>query len=447
VVTRVLALDVGSSSVRARAYDERGMHVDAAEAQTKYEDADPKTLVEATRSTLDEARRDAGECDAVAASCFWHSLVAVDGQSRPLTALLTWRDQRAAGQARALATRLDLDEVHARTGCVVHPSYWPAKLAWLHEEEPEIFSSADRFLSFSDYLYGELVGDTSTSLSMASGTGLLDLNTRAWDEELLEALELSPERLPEISDEPAGTDEPWFTALGDGACSNLGAGCTTRDRAALMIGTSGAYRVLYEAASAEPKPGLFCYRLDDRRLVEGGALSDGGNLYAWLERTLADAEVEGVAELEPARHGLTFLPLLGGERSPGWRTDARGAVAGLTFETTAQDLVQAALEGVAYRFAEIAELVPGITEIVATGAALLADPDWIQIVADVLEQPVVASAVDEGSARGAAVAALERLGVDPEPAPLGKRYEPRADRSAAHREARERQRRLYETLA
>src|SRR5205807_2666093 len=134
-----------------------------------------------------------------------------------------------------------------------------------------------------------------TSLSMASGTGLLDLNRRVWDEELLHELELSPGRLPEISDEPVGSGEPWFPALGDGACSNVGAGCTTRERAALMVGTSGAYRVLYEAERAEPRPGLFCYRLDERRLVEGGAVSDGGNLFAWLERTLGRVAAKGIA--------------------------------------------------------------------------------------------------------------------------------------------------------
>jgi gluconokinase len=444
---RVLALDVGSSSVRARVYDESGALVEGTDAQTRYEDADPATLVEATRSTVQRAERAAGEHDAVGASCFWHSLVAVDRQNRPLSPLLTWRDQRAAAQSVALAQRLDAEEVHSRTGCVLHPSYWPAKLAWLREEEPDVFASAARFVSFSDYLYGELVGETGTSLSMASATGLLDLNAGAWDEQLLEALGLSPDRLPEISDKPVGEATPWYPALGDGACSNLGAGCTTRERAAVMIGTSGAYRVLYEAQRAEPKPGLFCYRLDGRRLVEGGALSDGGNLFAWLEHTLVSADVAGIAELEPAAHGLTFLTLLGGERSPGWRPDARGAVAGLTFETQPRDLVQAALEGVAYRFAEVAELLPGIEEVVATGAALLADPDWTQIVADVLERPVVVSGVDEGSARGAAVATLERIGAQPDPAPTGRMYEPRTDRFGAHRAARERQRRLNETLA
>ncbi len=443
---RVLALDIGSSSLRARVFDERGEHVEGADAQMKYAYVDPDTLVEATRSTLEEARK-AGKCDAVAASCFMHSLVAVDRRGRAISPLLTWRDQRAAEQARRLAAQVDPAEVHARTGCVLHPSYWPAKFAWLREQLPETFAAAERFLSFSDYLYGALLGETKTSLSMASGTGLLDLDALAWDERLLELLGLAPERLPEITYEPVGTEEPWFPALGDGVCSNLGSGCTTRERAALMVGTSGAYRVLYEADHAKPRPGLFCYRLDDRQLVEGGALSDGGNLFAWLGRTLAETDAKGIAEREPSGHGLTFLTLLGGERSPGWRPNASGTIAGLTFETTPQDLLQAALEGVAYRFAEIAELLPGVQEVVATGHALLADPDWIQILADVLERPLTASAVPEGSARGAAVAALERLGASPEPAALGKAYAPRPDRADAHRAARERQCELYRTLA
>ena len=116
----------------------------------------------------------------------------------------------------------------------------------------------------------------------------------------------------------------------DAACSNAGAGCTTRERAALMVGTSGAFRVLYESERAQPKPGLFLYLADDHRVVEGGALSDGGNLYAWIERTLADA-TGSLARRDPSDHGLVFLPFLGGERSTGWNPDARGTVHGLTF--------------------------------------------------------------------------------------------------------------------
>jgi gluconokinase len=265
------------------------------------------------------------------------------------------------------------------------------------------------------------------------------LRARTWDGELLEVLGIDDELLPPLSDEPVGTRYP---PLGDGACSNLGVGCVTPDRAALMIGTSGAYRVVREGDPA-PRDGLFSYLVDERRVVEGGSISDGGNLLAWLGETL---KLDGHALAAPDSHGLTFLPLLGGERSPGWNPHATGAVAGLTFESGADDLRQAALEAVAYRVAEIAERMSEVREVVATGGALQDDAWWMQVFADALAIPVTASGVEEGSARGAAVHVLERLGLEPEAAPLGKTYEPDPSRTDIYAAARERQRDLYERL-
>jgi gluconokinase len=449
-VSRVLALDIGTSSVRAVVHDEDAWPVAGESARTTYEpthDFDADQLVEATEAAIEKAiGRDPG-VEAVGASCFWHSLLAVDERGRAIAPLSTWRDTRAAAAAAALARRIDPDDVHRRTGCVLHTSYWPARLAWLRAEQPDTFARAHRFLSFSDYLYGRLLGSTATSLSMASATGLLNVHTSRWDEELLEALGVGPERLPEIDDDPVDRDgRLWFPALGDGACSNVGAGCTTRERAVLMIGTSGAFRTLREEQQPEPRPLLFLYRLDERRVVEGGALSDGGNLYAWLEQTLRLDGARGIAEAPPAAHGLTFLTLLGGERSPHWNAQARGALAGLSFDTTPADLLQAGLEGVAFRFAELAELMPEVREVVAGGRALVADPDWVQIVADALERPIAVSGVEEASARGAAVVALERLGHTAGEAPIARVVEPRPERYEALREARARQRALYDAV-
>jgi gluconokinase len=439
---RVLALDVGSSSTRACLYDERGREAGDA-AQRKYEarlgrdgsaELDPDELVDAARAALDEA---ADGHDALGISCFMHSLLLLDGNDRPLTPLLLWQDRRAADEALALAARLDQRAVHERTGCVFHPSFWPAKLAWLRAEG--VLDLARRAVSFPDFLFLSLTGEFRTTLSTASGSGLLDLRARAWDDELLDELGLAEELLPPLSDEPTGITHP---PVGDGPCSNLGAGCTTAERAALNVGTSAALRIVHEAAP-QPRPGLFCYLVDERRVVEGGAVSDGGNLYAWLERTLRlDAPELG----PPDGHGLTFLPLLGGERSPGWNPRATGAIAGLTFQADAADLLQAGLEGIAYRLAESADRLPEAREVVATGNALLASPEWTQLFADVLGVPVAASGVAEGSARGAAVYVLERLGAEPEPAPLDRVHEPNPERTEIYAAARERQRELYERL-
>jgi gluconokinase len=420
----VLALDIGSSSVRAQRYDEHG-EPEAELRQAEYETDDPPEIAGAVRRVLGNEQPDA-------TSCFAHSLVAVGEDWNALTPILGWRDTRSAGAAQWLARRLDAEAVHARTGAFLHPSFWPAKLAWLAETEPETFRRAARFVSFADYLRRK----PETSLSIASTSGLLDLTTQRWDAELLETVGVEEERLPQIADIPL-----WS----DAACSNAGAGCTTRERAALMVGTSGAFRVLFESERPQPKPGLFLYLADARRVVEGGALSDGGNLYAWLERTLSDAS-GSLAERDPRDHELVFLPFLGGERSTGWNPEARGLVQGLTFETTPLDVRQAAYEGVAFRFAAIADLLPDVREVVATGGGLLRDRDWIQITADALARPIHVSGVAEASLRGAAVLALERLGLEVADAPIAEIVEPRPDRAEAYRAAREKQQRLYGLL-
>jgi gluconokinase len=420
----VLALDVGTSSVRAQHFDRRG-EPDGKLRQEPYETEDPDEVVAAVGRVLRRREPDA-------TSCFAHSLVAVDRNWNVITPILGWRDTRSAAAADRLGRRLDRDAVHARTGAYLHPSYWPAKLSWLAETEPEIFHRAAWFVSFADYLRGA----PETSLSMASSSGLLDVTANEWDEELLATLELDAERLPQIADVPL-----WV----DAACSNAGAGCTDRHRAALMVGTSGALRILHETERPQPKPGLFLYRADERRVVEGGALSDGGSLHDWLGRTLADS-AGSLAERDPRDHGLVFLPFLGGERSTGWNPRARGTIHGLTFATTPLDLRQAAYEGVAFRFAAIADLLPDLREVVATGGGLLRDPDWIQIMADALARPVTVSAVPEASLRGAAVFALERLGHEAAAAPTSGVVHPRADRAEAYRAAREAQQELYDAL-
>lgn len=411
----MLALDIGSSSVRAQRFADDATP-EGKLRQEKYDTSDAAEVATLVQKVLDGDEPDG-------TSCFGHSLVALAADGKPLTPILGWRDTRSADAAEWLCRRLDTDAVHARTGAFVHPSFWAAKLAWLAQSEPDVFRSAARFVSFSDYA----LGSDATSLSMASGTGLLDLTTNDWDGELLETLGLDRERLPPIADVPV-----WI----DGACSNLGAGCIGRARAALMIGTSGAARVLYETERPQPKPGLFLYRVDDRRVVEGGALSDGGNLYHWLEETLTKG---GIAREE---HGLTFLPFLGGERSTGWDADATGTIHGLTFDTTPADIRQAALEGVGFRFAAILDLLPDVEEVVATGGALLMDDDWVQVIADAIARPVTRSGIEEASLRGAAVAVL----AEPGDAPLGDTFHPREERAEAYRSARDRQERLYQVL-
>lgn len=226
-----------------------------------------------------------------------------------------------------------------------------------------------------------------------------------------------------------------------------------------MVGTSGAMRVMARAERKSVPPGLWRYRADRRRLVMGGALSNGGLLFVWMNETLRlsggrEAVERQLAGLAPDSHGLTVLPFLAGERSPGWRPKARAAITGLSLHTRPLDILRASLESVAYRFAKIAQLLkplaPGVREIVASGGALLQSPAWMQVMADVLGQPVVASAVREASSRGAALLALEVLGllgsIEEVETPLGQRFDPSAERHERYLKALERHDQLYGLL-
>ncbi|MGH9880351.1 MAG: gluconokinase, partial [Pyrinomonadaceae bacterium] len=355
-----------------------------------------------------------------------------------------------------------------------HPSYWPAKLLLLNEQQPEIYRSTGRWLSFSDYLVLRLFGETITSLSMASATGLFNQRSLQWDDELIDALDISRKSLPELlcpdrtlqglnaehaERWPQLRDARLFLPIGDGAANTIGSGCTTRDNVALMIGTSGAMRVLYKGEPPNELPSaLWCYRADHQRIIVGGALSDGGGLYRWIrESFLATEDSESIevqlAALEPDAHGLTVLPFWAGERSTGWSTDARGAIIGLTLQTQPIEILRAAMEGIAYRFALIAKALepfaPGAS-IIASGNALRSSPTWTQMIADVLGQPVSLSCAVEASARGAALLALEAMGridsIEAFPSSVETTFEPNLSHHERYQQGLERQLKVYESV-
>jgi gluconokinase len=367
-----------------------------------------------------------------------------------------------------LRDRLDGHAVHQRTGCILHPSYLPAKILWLHRDSPRLAGQAGAYVSFAQYCTLNWLGSAATSVSMASGTGLFNHESCGWDEELTSALGVEPAALGEFVDDPellppvtteyaarwpvlAGVR--WRAPIGDGAASNVGSGCVTGDLLALMVGTSGALRrcSVDEAGSDAVPNGLWRYRLDRKHALTGGALSDGGNVYEWLTETFRlpdEATVEQeLATRDPGQHGLVVLPFWSGERSLGWVGDATAMVAGLKHHTTPLDIFQAALEAITYRFAALYDaLKRGGETIVASGGGLRESPAWLQMMADVFGQPLIASSASEASLRGSALVALRDAGaIDVLPRPDGGQvFAPRADRHERHLAARRLQQTLYD---
>ena len=482
----VLALDIGTSAVRAFLFDRWGRPVEGAGARRSYEirtttqgasEGNPDLLLNLTCRCIDRvmARSQAlnQEVAGVGVCTFVGNILGVDERNRAITPIFTYADTRAEGEVAGLRAELDEEAVHDRTGCHFHPAYLPAFFRWFARAKPELFRQVARWVTLGEYLELKLFGETSVSYSVASWSGLLDRRRLVWDQPLLAALpvragQLSPLMDPNVprrglrpefaSRWPGLSRVPWFPAIGDGAAANIGSGCVSPDRIALTMGTTTALRAVIEHPVDHIPPGLWCYRVDGRRSLPGGALSEGGSVFAWMRENLKlgePAQVEAaLATMEPDGHGLTILPFFAGERSPGFRGDARATLHGLSLATSSIDIVRASLEAVAFRIALVYDLLrpllPKDPEIVAGGGALLSSPAWLQIITDVLGRPIAASEVKEVSARGVAILALEALGLWKDltegPHFIGRTYRPNMDRHTRYLKAMDRQRFLYERM-
>lgn len=488
----VLTLDLGTSSLRAMLFDTRAHALPGAGVQIKYAmdttsdggvETDADRMLQTAERAIDEMLAQAGgraaDIAAVAPDTLASTLLGVDGQGRAVTPLYTYADSRGAREVDQLRARFDGETTHQRVGTLFHTSYLPARLLWLAHERAESFTRAQFWMSLGEYLLFRWTGRRACSYSIASWTGLLNRQRLEWDAELLAALPVRADMLSPLvdHDEPVGTlrDEyasrwpalasaRWFPAVADGAAANVGSGCIDATRAALTIGTSSAMRVVVPAPSSSGEMmqvpgGLWAYRVARERELVGGALSEGGNLFAWMENALRLDDVKDIekelAALAPDAHGLVLLPFLAGERAPDWVATARGAIAGLSLNTRPIEILRAGMEAIAYRLSLVFLLLRGVAPdaraLVASGGALMKSPVWIQIIADTLAMPIIASAEPEATSRGTALLALKASGVikslEDLPADLGMTYLPDREKHEIYALAAERQKKLYNSLS
>lgn len=484
----VLAIDVGSSSVRATLFDAGARPVEGVtsrEAHTLHYAADgaaeeiPEHVSESVDRVIDAVLKAAGplagEIAAVGMDTLASTVLGVGSKGDPVTPIYSYADTRPGREAQALRQDLDMGAVHQRTGCPLHSAYLPARLLWLTRTCPDMVRRVHRWVDVGTLLYTDWFrrADVPVSYSIASWTGMLDRHRMEWDAELLSHLKVPVHMLPHLADytrserglaEPFGRrwpplrDVPFFLAVGDGAAANVGSGCLGDGRVALTVGTSGAIRVLLPDNTPEVPPGLWAYRLGSTHTLLGGSFSEGGNVFDWALNTLRlpqTDELDHVLQpLPPDGHGLTVLPFLAGERSPGWSTYSTGVITGLRLSTTPVQMLQASLEAVAYRFGMAWDLLAPYAredaQVVASGGAITQSPYWQQLMADVLQRPVAVSREGDATSRGTAILALHALGVWPTmdafPVELGAACRPEHHRAQVYEEAKTRQRQLYDII-
>ena len=465
----LLAVDIGSSSVRCTAYvvphhRRPNTGSDPAAAPQPLHGAkvpsppsdidgrfDPGALEAAARAAVDACLAElppSAHVDAVGFDCFSMSLVGSDADGRACTPVYSYAERHpaTAAHARLLKDNLRrtgrLGATYQRTGAPLHVAYAAPTLARLASEEPNLLAQVDCFQSFTSYLLSRWTERrrVPVSYSEASWTGLFDRHRLVWDEELLETVGLDPARLAPVADYDGGDrgrllgpalTRRWpqlararlFLGFGDGATANVGSKCTDRTRIAVTIGTSAALRVVVprESVSRVP-PGLWCYSLDGDHALLGGALTDGGSVHRWLGEVLADAAATPYAgasvgsssgSSSSPSHGIVVLPFLGSERSPGWNDAATATIHGLTQQTTAADIRAAFLQAVSLRLRAVMELVSPFIDpearVLASGTALKASPGWKQTMANALGRDIVVEPVAEATSRGVAIMVARAL--------------------------------------
>jgi gluconokinase len=480
-----LALDIGTSSTRSAIYNAKGERLRATTAQFDYRlisahdgraELRPENLDRAVTRSLEKTLgawrglKSPSTIAGIGVSCFWHSLMGLDAKGKVITPIYTWADSRCREQAKSLRKSPGEKAIHAQTGCMARASFWPAKLLWLRQTEPVLFRKVARWLSPAEWIQERWCGVSSASVSMASGTGLLDGGTLRWHRSLLRRCGINEKHLNLISDEPATISQrgarhfpelknvPWYPAIGDGAAGNLGSGATAPGFAAINVGTSAALRVV---VAREPSVrqllvpfGLFSYRVDAGRCLLGGAVSNAGNLHAWAVRELklpvepAAIEKAMAARTTPVAN-LTLLPFWIAERAPTWPEELPSAVIGMTQATDALDLLQALEEATYHRLGQIAvEVEKSLRRKLAfiVSGGIQHSPSALQRLADVMGRTVYASSEPEASLRGAACFAMEKSGLRVPLPKRGRAIRPRSASAQAYARAREEQARLEALL-
>lgn len=209
----ILALDIGSSALRAALFDRLGRAVQGIEAREPYQvhytadggaEVDADALLALLFRCIDAALSQVGPLApaiaGVAGCSFVNNILGLNAASRPATPITTYADTRSAAMAPGLRADFDEAETHQRTGCLFHPSYLPARLRWMAEALPDWLRNSTRWVSLGEYLELRLFGQTAVSYSAAAWTGLLDRRRLCWDEPLLAGLPIDAGQLSPLVD-------------------------------------------------------------------------------------------------------------------------------------------------------------------------------------------------------------------------------------------------------
>nr|WP_154889618.1 gluconokinase [Paenibacillus xylanexedens] len=450
----MIGIDIGTTSTKSVLFTEQGevittstqeypLYTPAPDVAEQDPDEIMQAAIRSVHGVMTQSGVSANQLLFVSCSSAMHSVIAMDQNDHPLTRCITWADNRSAAWSAKLQENGVGHQIYLRTGTPIHPMSPLTKLMWLRHDEPELFERTAKFISIKEYLFLRLFGQYIVDHSIASCTGLLNLEQLDWDQEALHIAGITPNHLsklvpttytiegmhPEWAEKMAlSPSTPFVIGASDGVLSNLGVNAIKPGIVAATIGTSGAIRTVVDRPVTDPKGRTFCYALTEKLWVVGGPVNNGGMLFRWVRDEFAASEVETAKRLginsydvltkiaervPPGSEGLLFHPYLSGERAPLWNPDARGSFFGLTLHHKKEQMIRAVLEGVIFNLYTVLlameEQIGQPTSIQATGG-FARSPLWRQMMSDIFNQEVVVPESFESSCLGAVVLGLYATG-------------------------------------
>jgi len=434
-----LGADIGTSGTKAVLIRDDGTLVgSASESYPLYtpkplwSEQDPhdwwKAAGNAIRRLLNETGISEHRVEAVGLTGQMHGLVLLDAKNEVIRPAILWNDQRTAAQCAKMTEKIGAKEVIRRLGNPILAGFTAPKIVWVRDEEPAAYARGAKVLLPKDYVRYMLTGTFAMDVSDASGTALFNVANRRWDSDTLSDLDISTEWMPDVFESPtvcakisaAGAaatglieGTPVVAGAGDQAAGAVGAGIVREGVISVTLGTSGVVFAASDAYRVEPSGKLhaFCHAVPDGWHLMGVMLSAAGS-FEWFASTFGDGNYdalnEAASDVPAGSEGLTFLPYLSGERTPHADPNARGVFFGITLRHGKGHFARAVMEGVAYGLKDSLELMHGLgisaSDLRVSGgggkSAL-----WLQILADVFNEPVRAVNPGEGAAYGAALLA------------------------------------------
>ena len=429
-----IGIDIGTTATKAVCFDTLGNVIKQISHSYPMYHPKPNWSVQNPQEILDTVIECISEITKniqpqfISFSSAMQSIIAIDTTGKPLTDAILWADNRADTIAEKIKNSEIGNHFYQKTGIPIHPFSPMTKIAWFKEFDSEIFSKTYKFISIKEYVWHHLTGEYATDTSMASGTGLLNIHTLKWDNEILEFLNIQPQQLStihKVTHQCKGVSDDFLYIIGggDGALANLGTGAMIKGFMALTIGTSGAVRLPIDEPFLDEQMRTQCYHLIDNQYLTLGAVNNGAIVLQWLKETILKTTLsyevlfEEASTIPAGSDGLLFVPYLLGERAPIWDASAQGTLLGIQITHTQAHFVRATLEGILFGLFQVTEiLLPNPekrkeTTIMASGGFGKSEL-WLQMVADIFQMKVATSQTIEGSAWGTVLIGMKSTRID-----------------------------------